>query len=82
MESDRYKNCVGHVRVEVEGKLAELELWDTRSRSIDDGLRSQAYLGSHVILMCFAVDSRDSFDNVQDKVSLSYLRCLSCTNSW
>jgi Ras homolog gene family, member A len=35
-----------------------------------------------VILMCFAIDSRDSFDNVQDKVSLSYLCCLNCTNSW
>ncbi|KAH8749422.1 P-loop containing nucleoside triphosphate hydrolase protein [Hyaloscypha sp. PMI_1271] len=74
LESDRYKNCVGHVRVEVEGKLAELELWDTRSRSIDDGLRSQAYLGSHVILMCFAVDSRDSFDNVQDKWIIEMLK--------
>jgi GTPase SAR1 family protein len=33
-----------------------------------DRLRPLSYPDSHVILICFAVDSPDSLDNVQEKV--------------
>lgn len=59
--------------VEVDGKHVELALWDTAGQEDYDRLRPLSYPDSHVILICFAVDSPDSLDNVQEKVRL-YLR--------
>lgn len=54
--------------VEVDGKRVELALWDTAGQEDYDRLRPLSYPDSHVILICFAVDSPDSLDNVQEKV--------------
>lgn len=54
--------------VEVDGKQVELALWDTAGQEDYDRLRPLSYPDSHVILICFAVDSPDSLDNVQEKV--------------
>ena len=59
--------------VEVDGKHVELALWDTAGQEDYDRLRPLSYPDSHVILICFAVDSPDSLDNVQEKVC--YLSC-------
>jgi len=59
--------------VEVDGKHVELALWDTAGQEDYDRLRPLSYPDSHVILICFAVDSPDSLDNVQEKVCF----CLS-----
>ncbi len=56
--------------VEVDGKHVELALWDTAGQEDYDRLRPLSYPDSHVILICFAIDSPDSLDNVQEKVSL------------
>ena len=56
--------------VNVDGKYVELALWDTIGQEDYDRLRHLAYSDSHVILICFAIDSPDSFDNVQEKVCL------------
>lgn len=56
--------------VEVDGKRVELALWDTAGQEDYDRLRPLSYPDSHVILICFAVDSPDSLDNVQEKVSI------------
>lgn len=48
----------------------ELALWDTAGQEDYDRLRPLSYPDSHVILICFAVDSPDSLDNVQEKVCL------------
>ena len=56
--------------VEVDGKHVELALWDTAGQEDYDRLRPLSYPDSHVILICFAVDSPDSLDNVQEKVCL------------
>jgi Ras family protein A len=56
--------------VEVDGKHVELALWDTAGQEDYDRLRPLSYPDSHVILICFAVDSPDSLDNVQEKVFL------------
>lgn len=56
--------------VEVDGKHVELALWDTAGQEDYDRLRPLSYPDSHVILICFAVDSPDSLDNVQEKVSI------------
>jgi Ras family protein A len=56
--------------VEVDGKHVELALWDTAGQEDYDRLRPLSYPDSHVILICFAVDSPDSLDNVQEKVRI------------
>ncbi|CAO3650983.1 unnamed protein product [Cunninghamella blakesleeana] len=53
--------------VEVDGKHVELALWDTAGQEDYDRLRPLSYPDSHVILICFAVDSPDSLENVQEK---------------
>lgn len=58
--------------VEVDGKHVELALWDTAGQEDYDRLRPLSYPDSHVILICFAVDSPDSLDNVQEKVRAGY----------
>jgi small GTP-binding protein len=58
--------------VEVDGKHVELALWDTAGQEDYDRLRPLSYPDSHVILICFAIDSPDSLDNVQEKVSHLY----------
>ena len=54
----------------MDGKHVELALWDTAGQEDYDRLRPLSYPDSHVILICFAVDSPDSLDNVQEKVSI------------
>ncbi|MBE7180654.1 MAG: GTP-binding protein [Terriglobus roseus] len=58
--------------VEVDGKHVELALWDTAGQEDYDRLRPLSYPDSHVILICFAIDSPDSLDNVQEKVRRSH----------
>ncbi|KAJ3194953.1 GTP-binding protein Rho1 [Irineochytrium annulatum] len=53
--------------VEVDNKHVELALWDTAGQEDYDRLRPLSYPDSHVILICFAVDSPDSLDNVMEK---------------
>lgn len=53
--------------VQVDGRNVELALWDTAGQEDYDRLRPLSYPDSHVILICFAVDSPDSLDNVQEK---------------
>ena len=64
--------------VEVDGKHVELALWDTAGQEDYDRLRPLSYPDSHVILICFAVDSPDSLDNVQEKVCFRFLCGSSC----
>jgi Ras family protein A len=59
--------------VEVDSKHVELALWDTAGQEDYDRLRPLSYPDSHVILICFAIDSPDSLDNVQEKVRLHSL---------
>ena len=48
----------------------ELALWDTAGQEDYDRLRPLSYPDSHVILVCYAVDSPDSLENVQEKVDV------------
>ena len=57
--------------VEVDGRHVELALWDTAGQEDYDRLRPLSYPDSHVILICFAIDTPDSLDNVQEKVWLA-----------
>ncbi len=57
--------------VEVDGKHVELALWDHTGLEDYDRLRALSYPDTHVMLVCFAIDSPDSLDNVQEKVGTS-----------
>ncbi|KAB8258302.1 small GTPase superfamily [Aspergillus pseudonomiae] len=45
----------------------ELSLWDTAGQEEFDRLRALSYEDTHVIMLCFSVDSADSFENVASK---------------
>lgn len=68
--------------VEVDGKHVELALWDTAGQEDYDRLRPLSYPDSHVILICFAVDSPDSLDNVQEKVSTHAINFTGLCHLW
>ena len=53
--------------IEVDGKKVELALWDTAGQEDYDRLRPLSYPDTDVILMCFAVDSPDSLENISVK---------------
>ena len=66
--------------VDIGGKQVQLALWDTAGQEEFDRLRPLTYSGCDVFLICFAIDSPDSLDSVQEKVRCSplYRWMLSC----
>ena len=53
--------------IEVDNKKVELALWDTAGQEDYDRLRPLSYPDTDVILMCFAIDSPDSLENIPEK---------------
>jgi len=51
----------------VDGQHIVLSLWDTAGQEEFDRLRTLSYADTHVIMLCFSVESRDSLENVQEK---------------
>lgn len=51
----------------VDKMRVELALWDTAGQEDYDRLRPLSYPDTDVIVLCFAVDNRKSFDNIHDK---------------
>ncbi|KAK9446576.1 small GTPase superfamily [Limtongia smithiae] len=51
----------------VDGKSVQLALWDTAGQEEYERLRPLSYSKAHVILVAFAVDTRDSLENVSSK---------------
>lgn len=60
-----FENYVADIHVD--HKHVELALWDTAGQEDYDRLRPLSYPDSHVILICFSVNSPDSLDNVKEK---------------
>ena len=53
------------------GYDVELALWDTIAGSPDfDRIRPLNYPNTHVVLLCFSIDSEESFDAVEEHVCL------------
>jgi Ras homolog gene family, member A len=50
------------------GTTVELDIWKLVGVDYYDRMRPLSYPGTHVSLVCFAIDSPDSLDNVQEKV--------------
>lgn len=53
--------------LEIDNKEIELELYDTAGQEDYDRLRPLSYPGSDVILVCYSVDSPNSYDNVRER---------------
>lgn len=51
----------------VQKRDIELKLLDTAGLKEHDRVRTLSYSGSHVILVCYSIDSPDSFENVKEK---------------
>jgi Ras homolog gene family, member A len=61
-----FENYVANVTVD--GKHLTTALWDTAGQEEYDLLRPLSYWDAHILLICFAIDSPDSLDNVVEKV--------------
>lgn len=53
--------------IEVDGIPVELALWDTAGQEDYDRLRPLSYPDTDVIVMCFAINNPDSFENIIEK---------------
>eukprot|EP00090_Calanus_glacialis_P037037 TRINITY_DN63438_c0_g1_i1.p1 TRINITY_DN63438_c0_g1~~TRINITY_DN63438_c0_g1_i1.p1 ORF type:complete len:208 (-),score=52.27 TRINITY_DN63438_c0_g1_i1:63-656(-) len=53
--------------IEVDGHQVELVLWDTAGQEDYDRLRPLSYPDTNVILICFSVNSPDSFENIPER---------------
>jgi len=68
--------------IEIGERYVGLHLWDLGGLEDYDRLRPLVYPDTNVALICFAIDSPDSLDNVQEKVSrqpTTYLTTLHLT---
>lgn len=53
--------------VTVNGKVLSLQLWDTAGQEDYDKFRPLSYPLTDIFLLCFAIDSPTSFENVKNK---------------
>jgi len=60
-----FENYVADINVD--GQPVELALWDTAGQEDYDRLRPLSYPDTHVLLVCFSVDSTDSLENIGEK---------------
>ena len=60
---------------DVDGQQIELALWDTAGQEDYDRLRPLSYPDADVLLICFAVDSPDTLENVPEKVGGQPIAC-------
>ncbi|CAG8482303.1 3914_t:CDS:2, partial [Ambispora leptoticha] len=51
----------------VDNQQIELSLWDTAGQEEFDRLRALSYADTHVIMLCYSVDNRNSLENVASK---------------
>ena len=61
-----FENCLKS-DFEVDGKQVELAVWDTAGQEEYDKLRTLSYPNTDVILVCFSIDSPESFNNIPNK---------------
>ncbi|KAI7890695.1 Rho GTPase Rho3 [Mucor mucedo] len=53
--------------ISIDNQSVELSLWDTAGQEEFDRIRLLSYEDTHVFLLCFSVENRDSFQNIPDK---------------
>lgn len=57
-------------RIDIEGRTYNFNLLDTAGQEGYEELRKFTYPGTNVFVICFAVDLRSSFENVEAKVGI------------
>lgn len=57
------------VDLELDGRQVEIALWDTVDQEDYDRLRPLSYSNSHVILICYAIDTPESLTSVLERAS-------------
>ena len=50
-----------------DGRVLEMAIWDTAGQEDYEQLRPLSYPDTDVVVLCFAVDSQDSFENLRTK---------------
>ncbi|CAO3699821.1 unnamed protein product [Rhizopus stolonifer] len=60
-----FENYVNDVCIE--GRKVELSIWDTAGQEEFDRIRSLSYHDTHVVMICFSVDNRDSLENIPNR---------------
>ena len=55
--------------LELDGRQIEIALWDTVDLEDYDRLRPLSYSNSHVILICYAIDTPESLTSVLERAS-------------
>ena len=55
------------IQMVVADESVNLELWDTKEEEYEDEYRLQTYPHTDVFLLCFSVESQQSFENVKSK---------------
>jgi hypothetical protein len=71
-DDDDYDPCASGnsvVDVNIDGKAVVLGLWDTVGQEHYDRLRRLSYSETNVFLICFAIDSVETLESIQKKVS-------------
>ena len=65
-----YENFV--VDIEIDGQPVQMALWWVGAHEEYERLRPLSYLDSDIVLICFAIDDPESFENVTSKVSRQF----------
>ena len=60
-------NCVSAHDHQVMDQTVDLALWDTAGQEDYDRLRPLSYPDTDVLIMCYTVDNRDSFQNITER---------------
>lgn len=58
-----------NTEMEVDGQSYDVHISDTSGTEEHDRLRPLSYPQTDVVLLCFSIDSPDSLDDVEEKVS-------------
>jgi GTPase SAR1 family protein len=53
------------VKTQVDGQRVEMTLWMSNNMEDLDRLRPLSYVNADVVLICFAIDDTESFENVK-----------------
>lgn len=75
-----FESYVADIRLD--GRNIEVALWDTAGQEEYDRLRPLSYPGSHVILLCYSIESLDSLENVLEKVFTTIMTRYTNLTAW